>query len=82
MIKIMINCGTKYSNNCRHSVYRLLWKKLVSVLQFEKKKKVMHLFYVEVSLSSCGIALLSDEKATEFCAGKHLLWMALSKLIK
>lgn len=39
MIKIMINCGTNYSNNCRHSVYRLLWKKLVSVLQFEKKKK-------------------------------------------
>uniref|UniRef100_A0A8C3JYU6 Rho-GAP domain-containing protein n=1 Tax=Calidris pygmaea TaxID=425635 RepID=A0A8C3JYU6_9CHAR len=39
----------------------------------------MHLFYVEIPLSSCGITLFSDEKATEFCAERPLLWMALSK---
>lgn len=33
-----------------------------------KKKVAMYLFYVEMSLSSCGIALSSDEKATEFFA--------------
>lgn len=46
-----------------------------------KKKGVMHLFYVETFLSSCGIALFSDEKPW-FCAEKPLLQMALSKLIK
>lgn len=79
MIKIVINHGIECSNKCRRSVYRLLWKKLVSVLQCGKKKGVMHLFYVEIPLSSRGIALFSDEKAIEFRAEKPLLRMALSK---
>lgn len=38
MIKFVINDGTEHSNKCRHSVYGILWKKLVSALQCEKKK--------------------------------------------
>lgn len=39
MIKIVINHGIECSNKCKRSVYRLLWKKLVSVLQCGKKKR-------------------------------------------
>jgi len=39
LIKIIINYSTEYSNKSRQSIYRLLWKKLVSILQFGEKKR-------------------------------------------
>lgn len=41
----------------------------ISLCFFEEKEKAaMYLLYVETSLSSCGIASSSDEKATEVFA--------------